>query len=339
MLRGFVALLVASSLLLVSCGGVSPFAGTTGTGDPSDPFEARDQPSSCTNGSLGLEPLPELNTAYKGQSGGLYPGGANQPPRAYANQGYDRSQRIVARDFTGSPDPNGKIVLLSIGLSNTTQEFTAFKRLAEQDARKNPALVLVDGAQAGKDAEHIRHGDDDFWSNLDARLMMAGVAPSQVQVVWMKEAIVNVSGDFPESARRLTDDLRAISGLLRLRFPHLQVIYLSSRTFAGYAETRMNPEPYAYESGFAVRWLIEERIAGPDDAPWLAWGPYLWTDGAKGRDDGLTWLCVDTAADGIHPSGSGRAKVAQLLLDFFRTDPFARIWFVAPTVSPTNGQS
>jgi hypothetical protein len=106
-------------------------------------------------------------------------------------------------------------------------------------------------------------------------------------------------------------------------------VYLSSRTYAGYATTTLNPEPIAYESGFAVRWLIRDRIENTLGGPWLGWGPYLWTDGTKGRRDGLVWTCADVAADGTHPSPQGRAKVAGLLLRFFTTDPTARDWFTS----------
>jgi lysophospholipase L1-like esterase len=46
------------------------------------------------------------------------------------------------------------------------------------------------------------------------------------------------------------------------------------------------------------------------------------------RSDGLTWACSDLADDGTHPSSTGRQKVAQLLLDFVRTDPTAREWYL-----------
>jgi hypothetical protein len=47
----------------------------------------------------------------------------------------------------------------------------------------------------------------------------------------------------------------------------------------------------------------------------------------KGRDDGLVWACEDVGQDGTHPSRTGVQKVAQLLLQFFKTDPTARPWF------------
>jgi hypothetical protein len=69
-------------------------------------------------------------------------------------------------------------------------------------------------------------------------------------------------------------------------------------------------------------------------APWIAWGPYLWADGLVPRADGLTWACADfSTTDGTHPATSGRAKVAQMLLDFFTTDPTAEPWFSAAGVS------
>ena len=94
----------------------------------------------------------------------------------------------------------------------------------------------------------------------------------------------------------------------------------------------MNPEPYAYESAFVVRWLIQDQIKGASGAvksPLLLWGPYLWADGEKGRKiDDLVWKPEDLGPDGTHPSDNGRRKVAELLLRFMKTDPTAKIWFM-----------
>jgi len=35
----------------------------------------------------------------------------------------------------------------------------------------------------------------------------------------------------------------------------------------------------------------------------------------------------DFAGDGVHPSESGRQKVAELLLEFLATDPLVNPWF------------
>ena len=119
------------------------------------------------------------------------------------------------------------------------------------------------------------------------------------------------------------------------RYPNLQLVYLSSRIYAGCANTPLNPEPYAYESAYAVRWVIADQMKelggfakGQAQRPVVLWGPYLWADGVKGRQfDKLVWNKEDLGPDGTHPSESGRQKVAQLLLAFFRNDPIAKGWF------------
>jgi hypothetical protein len=128
--------------------------------------------------------------------------------------------------------------------------------------------------------------------------------------------------------------------LMRARFPHLKLAYLSSRIYGGYARTPLNPEPYAYESGFAVKWLIEQQLRGdlelnpnsargPVEAPWLSWGPYLWANARKQPADGrLFYEESDFAEDGTHPSPSGRRKVAEQLWKFFSTDPTTQTWFL-----------
>ena len=101
-----------------------------------------------------------------------------------------------------------------------------------------------------------------------------------------------------------------------------------------------NSEPYSYETGFAVKWLIEEQIKnepalnydsdkGEVKAPWLSWGPYLWARGETGRQaDNLSWTRADFDHEGTHPSAHGAEKIGRLLLKLMQTDPAARPWFM-----------
>ena len=200
----------------------------------------------------------------------------------------------------------------------------------------------MDGAQGGQTAAITARPDANYWTVNESRLRAAGVTAAQVQVVWLKQANAGPSASFPTEAKKLQADIVATLHNLRQKIPNLKLAYLSSRTYGGYATTPLNPEPHAYETGFAVKWLIADQIAGnaelnfSDDkgtgrAPWIAWGPYLWTDGTKGRADGFTWQREDCGPDGTHPSDSGRRKVAELLLKFFQTEPTARPWFLKPT--------
>jgi hypothetical protein len=275
----------------------------------------------CSKTSVGLTPLTELGRGrYHGFEGGLYPAGKNAPPRGYLKLGLAQARRVKPID--------GRIVLLSIGMSNTTMEFSVFKQLADRDQRKNPRLTIVDGAQGGWDADRINQQGAQFWATVDQRLGAAGATGRQVEVVWLKEALAGPSDGFPGYARRLQRAERQLVVTLRQRFPNLRLVYLSSRIYAGYASSPLNPEPYAYESGFSVKWLVRDRIRGRIKGPWLGWGPYLWADGLHARRDGLTWACDDFRPDGTHPSPAGAQKVASLLLRFFTTSPTAKPWFV-----------
>jgi hypothetical protein len=229
-------------------------------------------------------------------------------------------------------------------MSNTTQEFSTFKPLADADADKNSRLTIVDGAQGGMTAADISNLDSSkgrqFWLTIDARLAQASVTAAQVQVAWVKEANARPTAGFPQHANELKDQLALIAQILKTRFPNIKLAYYSSRTYGGYASTTLNPEPYAYESGFSVKWLIEDQINGSANlnfdpsrgqalAPWIAWGPYLWADGMTPRSDGLVYLCSDFVSDGTHPApGGARNKVADMLMMFFKTDSTAREWFL-----------
>jgi hypothetical protein len=273
----------------------------------------------CSLSSTGLVPLTDMGRRrYRGYRGGLYPAGRNRPTTAYLRKGLAASRQIRPID--------GKIVLLSIGMSNATAEFAAFKRLADRDTAKNPNLTIVDGAQDGWDAERVK-SQPEYWDLVDAKLVAAEMSANQVQAVWLKESIAGEDRRFPRDAHALQADLRTILRAMKNRYPNLRMVYLSSRTYGGYAITGTNPEPAAYDSGYAVRGVIQDRMAGKIKGPWLAWGPYLWTDGLRGRNDGLVWACDDVDDDGTHPSKTGVQKVASLLLTFFKTDPTARRWF------------
>jgi len=296
--------------------------------------------------SVGVKPLTELGTEkYKGESGGLYGKGSNEPPATQQEAAKKAADRIQPLDAQGKPSFGGKIVLLSVGMSNTTQEFSFFKRLADNDPLKSERVVIVDGAQGGQAAEQWTDPTNDVgkrvWGTVDQRLKAADATQEQVQVVWIKQALIAQGrfGEFPAHAKKLEADLVTILQQLKRHFPNLQLAYLSSRIYAGYATTPLNPEPFAFEGAFSVRWVIDSQVSGDAKlnadaargevkAPVVLWGPYLWGDGTTPRKDGLVWNRDDFAGDGTHPSESGRKKVADLLVKFFQTDAYARGWYL-----------
>jgi hypothetical protein len=229
--------------------------------------------------------------------------------------------------------------------------------------------VLVDGAKGGEtlaDWDPNVSGYAQYDRVLNEILLPSSLSEAQVQSIWVKDAesrpTVSLAtggpGNPPDAIvaeRHLGNIMRAI----RTRYPNAQQVFISSRIYAGYANTAnppngLNPEPYAYELGFSIKWLVDSQIqqirrGAPDQnagdldyrtqaAPWIAWGPYLWANGTTPRSDGLVWEATDfrypyETGSGVnectHPSVHAEQKVASMLLQFMKTTPFTT-WFLAP---------
>jgi hypothetical protein len=250
-------------------------------------------------------------------------------------------------------------------MSNTTQEFcsassappcdawTFMGQAAADPAVNHTTLAIVNGAAGGQAADTWDSPTDANYDRVrDTRLAPLGLSERQVQAVWLKVARPGPTVALPNAnadAYLLERDIGNILRAVKTRYPNVRQAFASSRIYAGYATTTLNPEPYAYESGFSVKWAIEAQIrqretgavvdarAGDLDddtvAPWVAWGPYLWADGQTPRSDGLTWAPSDFQADGTHPGRTGQEKVATMLLTFFKTSPYTRCWFLAAAPS------
>jgi hypothetical protein len=322
------------------------------------------------------EPLPKLDTSalvaltdmrpdetYHGKQGGLYAGGSKMRPASHTQAGLALARQIRPLDSGGKPAADGKIVLCTIGFSNTSQCSQGFIEAARADATLNSQVVIVNGAQGGRSAFMIKDAEDGtigtaYWNEwVPGQLTASGVTAAQVQVVWLKEteaAIgpamlaqlgvkeydVPVRQPFPKSAESLLADLRKIVQILPKQFPNLKLCYVSSRSYGGWALREGNREPFSYETGFAVKWLIEEQMEGGAalnfdpakgqvKAPWLSWGPYLWANGDRPRNDGFAFDYGDFREnDRMHHSAAGMRKMGDELLKFFKTDETARPWFV-----------
>ncbi|MCA9712453.1 MAG: hypothetical protein KDK70_41880, partial [Myxococcales bacterium] len=296
----------------------------------------------CERSHTGLLPITEIGAGeYLGVAqGGLYPGGSNERPQAHTEAGLAAAASIAPID--------GSICLVSIGMSNTYQKWSMFMTQGVASVPDlNPTLRVANGAVGSHPVDTTADPNNEVWGTIDQQIAGSGCSPAQVQVAWVLHAERGPTGSFLEAAEVFHDDLRATVINLADHFPNLRMIYLSSRAYSGYTDRNNNPEPYAHQGAFVVKWLIEEQIEGSDPAlslwagaPWLSWGPYLWADGlgpdaqaggAPGRtipDDALEYECDDYADDGVHPGMGMRQKVTDQLVEFFTSDPTATPWFL-----------
>lgn len=278
-----------------------------------------------------LIPLIDMKAGiyYKNKSGGLYGNGNNEIPASHFINLKNKIDEIKPID--------GKIGLLSIGMSNTAYEFKYFMRLVENDGSKSNYLYLCNGAQGGVTADEWANSSSRSWGVLSQRINQTELTDDQIQIVWLKTAHRQPTTFMPDQnsdAVQLEKDIISIINILKEKFLNLKVIYLSSRIYAGYATSDLNPEPFAYESAFAVRNVILEQINGNQlldlkTTPALVWGPYLWANGENKNSAGLNWSKSDyDTKDFTHPGrGAGIEKVGRILYEFFTTDELAKEFY------------
>jgi len=296
-----------------------------------------------------IVPLTDLGTGtYLGAEGGLYLNGSNVMPSSHDADGVSLAQSIQPLDSNGNPDPNGKFALLSIGMSIAYDNFQTFMTDAAADPSVNKALVLVPGAQPRVGAVQWASLSHPAWTDIfDYFLPQSGVTPQQVVVAWVEVVDSQPSGTFPADMTGLQSQMISIAQNLHTEFPSIKMVFFTSREYGAYSNglgTGTDPEPYAYESAFAVRGMIQDQLNGspamnyiaangPVKAPWVAWGPYTWANGLIPRSDGLTWSCQNYENDGVHTSSKtgGTEKVANQLMNFMKTDDATAPWFLAPS--------
>jgi hypothetical protein len=310
------------------------------------------------NTSTLIVALTDLGTGtYQGSEGGLYPNGSNVRPAAQDSYGVTLARSIQPLDSNGNPSPTGKYVLLAVGESTLQNEFNRFLPIANADPAKNPNLVIVNGAQGGATPNVFTSATSGYWATtLNNYLPQNGVTANQVVAAIVEDTDGIATGSFPSDITNLQSQYETMMQTMLTLFPNLKMVYFSSRVYAGYSNgvgKPDNPEPYAFEVGFAVKWAIQDQLngnanlnynplLGPVVAPWMSWGTYYWSNGMLGRNDGLVWDCADFALDGTHPSSTyGQLKVANALLTFLKTDDTTIPWYLTPNLAltPTAGNN
>jgi len=217
-------------------------------------ISVQNPPLVCSSTSIGQIPLNDLGTGfYLGQfQGGLYPNGLNHPPLEHEAEGMERAQNMMPLNTSGMPNSIGKIVLLAIGMSNTTQEFCSgdypncdprsfMGQAAAHPWVNHETLEFVDGADYGQAASAWESdgpvGEGNYDRVRDTVLAPRGLSEAQVQIVWVKLANVGphyLLPDFNADAFELQESLGNIARTVRNRYPNIKIMFLSSRRCCGY---------------------------------------------------------------------------------------------------------
>lgn len=319
---------------------VLPLAGHSGHFFTTETYKIRTyQPLVAASDPHVFIPLDELKGTYKSLKGGLYPDGANIPTGELARMADQSTTQIQPLTKNGAVNlKSGSIGFLAIGQSTTRMCFEDFQVLAK--SLKSPRVKLVNAAQDGVILQNWAN-DQSPWTKTLSSITKNGLSNKQIQVVWVESALIYPGnyGSGVEHIKVNADLMETVISRLKKEFPNVQLVYCSSRYYAGYTDRRTTPEPYAYESAFAIKELIGRQIApgksifsnsASEKMPVVLWGPYYWVNGTKpSQTDGLTWQNTDCVPDGVHPSTSGRKKVAQQLVSFFTKDKNASSWFIA----------
>jgi hypothetical protein len=240
-----------------------------------------------TGPGTGFIPINDLGLRlYLDQfQGGLYAGGSNQVPPAHILAGLAHNAAIQPLDTAGRPDPAGRFVLLSVGMSNTTQEFWAANhrgpatawsfagQAAANSIVNHTTLAIVDGAMGGQAAHvWVSPSSPNYNRVRDEQLAPLGLTEAQVQAVWLKQADIQPTVPLPNAnadAFILEKALGDIVRACRIRYPNLQIVFLSSRIYAGALRLRIGllrpasrpgpDQPDGRRANRSDRWKLKPR--------------------------------------------------------------------------------
>ena len=111
----------------------------------------------------------------------------------------------------------------------------------------------------------------------DMVLAPLGLTEKQVQAAWIEEYNSDPAAEGFQTlcdptvagclnnvghteALRYEQQLGNILRAAKTRWPNLQQAFHSSRIYGGFATTNHSSEPYPYEYGFSVKWLVQAQI-------------------------------------------------------------------------------
>lgn len=225
---------------------------------------------------------------------------------------------------------DGVIGVVCIGMSNANQECGDFIEKLAAGAfagQVNPQVRFVNCAVPGNAIERWNDParDNKLWDGcIQHKIPRAGLRLEQIRVVWHKAADMMTTDaggavypPYPDPNSdyfHFYENLTTFAARLHEKLPAVQAVYVTSRSYGGFASKASRGEPHSYEEGLALnQWLKDHPLV---EGVWYGWGPYIWApDCATGTTNG-SGVCYersDYRDDGIHPAQGALDKISQML--------------------------
>ena len=166
---------------------------------------------------------------YKGEDGGLYGGGKNEPPRRCWRRPRRKRPRSSPSTQDGKPAKDGKIGLVSHQhVQRARWSIRSSRRSPMRTRRSRPWWPIVDCAQGGADDGAVGQSQGQgVGRGRPERLTDAEVSPEQVQVAWVKLANARPTGDADRAWQEAAEGHDGSSCTTpRSVFPNLRIAYL-----------------------------------------------------------------------------------------------------------------
>lgn len=340
---------LAAGLFLTACAGSSPAAATPGraatiAATAALPTVAVATPTLANVGAA--TPLPTAppaaataTTAAGSDSVAPLPIDNPPPDGPFTYKGL--TLRLTDNGQPTVTPVDGVIGVVCIGMSNANfecQDFIEKLAAGRFAGQVNPAVRFVNCAEGGNAIDRWIDPayDEGLWDLcLRKKVLQGGVRPDQIRVVWHKAARQFTSqpnGDPLPPYPDPTGDYFLMLGALdqfaqrvKEKLPTVQAVYVTSRSYGGFALDPLRGEPLSYEEGHAInQWLATSQSV---NGVWFGWGPYIWAPPcSSGQTNGsdLCYTLADYLRDGVHPAQGARDKVSLLLHRRFSQEAWYR---------------
>ena len=230
-----------------------------------------------------------------------------------------------------TPNDSYHTFLVCIGMSNAFQQCEHWIRVQNNalSDQINSDLIIINCAVGSHAIERWNNEsyDDLLWNSCDRQLKLNNISNTDNVYVWHKAAMQFLTEYDESGTRQLLSSEKAYESLLvelstfseRIveKMPYVSTVFVSGRSYGGFATNIERGEPYSYENNLAINEWVQNNPSVKGVMYML--GPSLWGPNCANATN-LSQFCYqrsDYSPDGVHMSMQGRSKVVRILNEFF----------------------